>query len=69
MSAGATSLLLVVILAVGFAGLVVALWFDANEADERENELRFRREISRLKHPSEAWCPRCGELKTRCLCD
>ena len=69
MSAGATSLLLVVILAVGFAGLVVALWFDAQEADEREKELQFRREISRLKHPAEAWCPRCHELKERCLCD
>ena len=69
MSAGAVSLALIVLLAIGFAGVVVALWFDANEADEREHELRFRREVSRLKHPAGEWCPMCKELKRRCLCD
>ena len=53
MSSGAAGLALIVILAVGFAGVCVALWTDARERDEDERNRQIRREIRRHQHPKD----------------
>ena len=53
MSAGAAGLALIVILAVSFAGVCVALWTDATERDQEERERQIRREIRRHQHPND----------------
>jgi len=50
---GGAGLALVIIFAVGFAGLVYALWVDACERDDDERERQLRREIRRKQHPTE----------------